>query len=108
MKRTVTLWVLLLLLLRTIAQNNLPPYEIKTDTGSYQNFDRSHWQMLEDSSGKLTIEDVNKLPFANRFHIYDSAKGIDFSIHTYWFRYILKNTMNHDVQNIYFGLYFLC
>ena len=65
----------MLLFTTTFAQNTLPPvYEIKSDTASYVNLERTDWQILEDQKGALTIDDISKPPLSNRFHVYDSAK----------------------------------
>jgi hypothetical protein len=100
MKKKSAIWIVLLFLFtKTPAQNNLPPaYEIKSDTGYSQRLDSLHWQLLEDPTGGLTVQDVSKPPFANSFHLYNSAKSIDYSINTYWFRYVLKNSMSHDLK----------
>ncbi len=83
------------------AQTSLPPaYEITTDTSSSQVLDTSIWQKLEDQKGLWTIEDVSNLPLSEKFHRKGlKADGIDTNdIHTYWHRYILKNTMTHDAR----------
>ncbi|MFI5185326.1 MAG: ATP-binding protein [Chitinophagales bacterium] len=101
MKKEFALWLLWLLsFTKIIAQDNLlTAYEIKRDTGLYQNLDTAHWQMLEDPSGKLTLEEVSKPPLINKFHTDNTqTTGIDYSIHTFWFRYSLKNEMEHDVK----------
>src|SRR5215831_1041245 len=90
-------FILLLFLCITFisaAQNNLPPvFEITTDTVEYLNLNDSNWQMLEDKTGKLTIDQVSQLPVASRFHGNTGiAKGV------YWFRYRLKNAMPQKVE----------
>jgi signal transduction histidine kinase len=81
-----------------IAQNNLPPaFEIKTDTALYTILPNQYWQILADKNGKFSFDDVRKLPVANSFQYYTSKSNQpDYSIHSYWFRYTLKNTMDHD------------
>ena len=100
MKKTILIWLSFLLsIAATIAQNNLPPvFEITTDTALFNPLPNEYWQMLEDKD-KLSLEDVTKLPIANRFH-FDTTKDnkFNFSIHTYWFRYRLKNVMNRDAE----------
>jgi len=101
MKKIFALSLLWLLsFTKIIAQNNLlPVYEIKTDTGLYQILDSAHWQMLEDRTGELTLEDVSKVSLADKFHADNTrTNGIDYSINTFWFRYSLKNSMGHDVK----------
>src|SRR4051812_23362932 len=82
----------------SIAQNNLPPvYEIKTDTVEYLHLKDSDWQMLEDKTGKFTINQVSQPPLTNKFHANTvPTKGFDFSINAYWFRYRIKNIMTHN------------
>ena len=74
----------------------LPVYEIKTDTLNWDAIDKSYYQLLEDKEGKLTIEQLTQLPLINNFH--DSIKDIDNKVNTYWFRYSLKNTMDHKAS----------
>ena len=82
------------------AQNNLPPvYEIKLDTAFEQDLDSSYWQVLEDKTGTLKIEEVSNQPFAGKFQGSTSKiKSIDTTIHTYWFRYILKNVTGKEIN----------
>src|SRR5664279_2588912 len=80
----------------TIAQNNFPAvYAIKTDTASYTPLPDSCWQILEDKDGHLGFDEVSHAPVAEQFHDYTAkSPKPDRSIHGYWFRYVLKNTMN--------------
>ena len=89
--------LLLFVFINTIGQNNLPAvYEITTDTTLHTTLPDRFWQMLEDKEGKLSFEEVSKSPIAEKFH-YNAAISpqYDRSIHGYWFRYVLKNTMDH-------------
>jgi signal transduction histidine kinase len=100
MKKISTIFYFLLLFIKTIAQSNLPPaYEIKTDTILYNKLPNSCWQILEDTNGKFNFAEVSNPPVAKEFH-YQTADKIkfDYAIHGYWFRYVLKNTMNHDAK----------
>ena len=55
--------------------------------------------MLEDKDGKLSFEQVSTPPINNSFHYYTSKTNkSDYSVHGYWFRYALKNTMDHDAK----------
>jgi two-component system NtrC family sensor kinase len=93
------LFLSFLLFINTIAQNNLPPvYEIKSDSASIKIPD-SCWQMLEDSDGKWTINQVSQSPLDKKFH---SNVGINSPINTYWVRYRIKNNMGHEAK-ISFG-----
>lgn len=82
------------------AQNNLPPvYEIKTDTAFKQDLDNTYWQLLEDKKGKWTIEQVSTPPLSDLFRDSSSKlKATNTPVHTYWFRYRLKNIMNRETK----------
>jgi len=84
-------------------QNLLPPvYEINADTASDIRLDDSCWQMLEDPEGKWTIDEVNHPPIADKFHAnttkVDGILEVDYSIHTFWLRYRLRNNMMHPTR----------
>src|SRR5262249_9920900 len=101
MKKTCLMLIsFLFLLMKAGAQNNLPPvYEITTDTAIRVVLDKSYCQMLEDRGDKLTIDEVSKSPIADRFHLNTTkTTGIDYSVNTFWFRYRLKNGMNHEAR----------
>lgn len=91
---------LLFLSTNSFAQTNLPhAYEIKTDTAVNITLDEAYWQMLEDTKGKLTIDQVSQLPLAERFHPNNTnKKGIDHSTKVYWVRYRFKNSMRHEAR----------
>ncbi len=82
------------------AQTSLPPvYEIKTDTATEQELDISHYQMLEDRDGKWTIDEVAKLPLANKFHKRGAIiNDADTIVKTYWFRYRIKNIGSKETK----------
>ncbi|HYJ63026.1 MAG TPA: 7TM-DISM domain-containing protein, partial [Parafilimonas sp.] len=82
------------------AQSDLPPvYEIKTDTALFQTLDNSYYQLLEDSTNKLTIQQVMQKPVEDKFrYSKSSTNAFDFRIHTYWFRYTLKNMLARDAK----------
>ena len=84
MKKIFFLWLFLLLaLIKTIAQNNLPPvYEIKSDTAYEQDLDSAYWQVLEDKAGTLKIDEVSNQPLAGKFQNIDyKIKSFDTTIH---------------------------
>src|SRR6185437_8161184 len=96
-------WVSVFLLWNSFvlkAQTNLPPvYEIKSDTSASVDINDKYWQLLEDPSGKLTINQVSSAAFDARFHVNATrAKGYDYHIDTYWLRYRFKNTLNRPVK----------
>ena len=86
--------------LKVNGQNNLPPvYEIKSDTALYTNIDDKYWQLLEDPSGKLTIDQVSGSAYDAKFHINNTKqKGYNYDVTTYWLRYRFKNITNHPIK----------
>lgn len=86
--------------LKVNGQNNLPPvFEIKTDTALEQTIDDKYWQILEDPSGKLTIDQVSSAAYSSKFHINTAkTKGYNYDVTTYWLRYRFKNTTNHPIK----------
>jgi two-component system NtrC family sensor kinase len=94
MKKILSFLLTFLPVLNLIAQNNLPPvFEIKTDTIEYLLLNDSNWQMLEDRTGKLTINQVIHSPIADQFHAFNK---VDYSTNVDWFRYRFKNVMSHE------------
>jgi two-component system, NtrC family, sensor kinase len=81
------------------AQSHLPAvYIINNDTAVNFLIDVSYTQLLEDTSGNLTIQQISQQPLSNRFHENETAiKGIDYTIHTYWLRFRIQNSLNRDV-----------
>ncbi|HEY0751600.1 MAG TPA: hypothetical protein VGD26_10610, partial [Chitinophagaceae bacterium] len=62
--------LLLLLVISNFAyaqKDSIPLYIINADTIVYK-VDDTYWQMLVDTSGKLTIDDVRKPQVAAKFH----------------------------------------
>jgi two-component system, NtrC family, sensor kinase len=101
MKKVLLIWLLSVIsFANTIAQNNLPPaYEINTDTAVNVTLDKAYWQMLEDPEDKWTIDQVSRLPIADKFHAnINNPKGVDYSINTFWLRYRFKNNMRHEAR----------
>jgi len=82
------------------AQSKLPPiYEIKADTSAYMEVPDKNWQILEDPTNKLTIDQVSSPAFDSKFHTNTTrTKGYDYKITNYWVRYTFKNTLNHSVK----------
>ena len=76
------------------AQTDLPPVlEIKTDTIDFH-IPSNKVQTLEDNSGKLTFEQVSQAPLIDSFHL-NKTRTYNFSAYAFWFRFRLKNTMDH-------------
>ncbi|MEO8821814.1 MAG: 7TM diverse intracellular signaling domain-containing protein, partial [Ginsengibacter sp.] len=99
--------VCLFFITKIVAQNNLPAgeaglptvYEISSDTAYQQELSHTYYQVLDDKAGNWTIEQVNKPPLSNQFRDRNfKPQGVDTSVSTYWFRYILKNTTGHDIS----------
>ena len=104
MKKTFSLWLLSMLsVTRIFGQDNLPPvFEINADTTSDIRLDDSYWQMLEDREGKWTIDEVSRPPIADKFHANTTKVNgileVDYSIHTFWLRYRLRNNMTYPAR----------
>jgi signal transduction histidine kinase len=98
MKRFFGLLMFLCSSVIAIAQNNLPPvFEIRSDTALVDTLPNKYWQMLEDKNGSLAFEQVSKSSLTNKFH-YDTSKKINYDVPFYWFRFSLKNTMDHKIE----------
>ena len=82
------------------AQTGWPPvYEIKIDTAYNLDIDDKYCQLLEDPSGKLTIDQVSSPSFTSKFHANTTrTRGYDYNINTYWLRYRFKNTTPYPVK----------
>ncbi|MBD0278565.1 MAG: hypothetical protein ICV81_11475, partial [Flavisolibacter sp.] len=103
MKGLSLLWFIFLLYTAdALSQKNLPPvFEIDTDTAVYQ-LEDSFWQMLEDKTGNLTIDQVSTSPISDSFHINTTKqRGINYAIHTFWFRLRLKNNMIREANIVF-------
>src|SRR4249919_829086 len=99
MKKFFLLFSWLFVFAHAYAQNNLPPvYEITTDT-AITIIPEKFWQILEDKKGDLSFEQVSRSPVSDHFH-YNTVNNLHFdhSIHSYWLRFILKNTTDHTVK----------
>jgi two-component system, NtrC family, sensor kinase len=104
-KRIILLLPLSILIICAGGQTNLPPvYEIRSDTAIETEIPHGYWKMLEDKEGKLTLQQVIQSPVAEKFHFnQQQVNKFNFGIHTYWFCYRLKNSMDHDAD-IGFGI----
>jgi two-component system, NtrC family, sensor kinase len=94
---------LLLITTGLIAQTEqLPVYLIKTDT-AVKNIPNDYWQLLDDSTGKLGINDVIKPPVSNEFRtVTPDRKGFGYSgVKNYWQRVSLKNETGRDQKLIF-------
>jgi len=101
MKKFYLLIILFVVIANNLkAQDNLPPaFEITVDTAVHQVIPDKYWQLLEDPSGTLTINQVASARYASKFHTNTTrTKGYNYDITTYWLRYRLKNTLNHPVK----------
>ena len=78
------------------SQQVLPvEYEIKTDTPVKQNLSVINIQILADKKGKWTIDQISAPPLSDKFQsITGNIPLQDSDIHTYWYRFKLKNSMN--------------
>ncbi len=78
-------------------------YLITADTAINIALKPNYWRILGDKEGRLSFEQVNSAAFHDRFYQYDSAKAIDYSIHTIWYKYHLKNNLSHTVSLCVYG-----
>jgi len=84
---------------RAFPQNlSSPVYEIKTENVTIIIPD-SCWQMLEDSDGKWTIDQVSQSPLGEKFH--SRTEVASSAINTYWIRFRLKNDLAHEAKIIF-------
>jgi len=73
-------------------------YFIDNDTSIFYELDYKYWQILEDRSNEFTIDQVSESAFKNKFHSISNVKnGIDYSIHTFWIQYRLKNITTQNI-----------
>src|SRR6185312_6833005 len=78
-------------------QQGMPPvYEIRDDTSAIVDLPAIHWQTLEDKIGNFTIGQVQGSSLSQKFR-YPAKTELDLSIPTYWYRYTLKNALDHVV-----------
>jgi signal transduction histidine kinase len=82
------------------AQGNQPQaFQITADTATSENISDKYWQLLEDPSGKLTINQVSSPAFNLKFHGNTTlTKGYNYNITNYWLRYRLKNMLSYPVK----------
>ena len=94
MRKILLLFLLIQVISSHLLSQNLFPnaYEFKSDTAAWNVIPHEYWQILEDKTGKLTINEVSKDPFQKQFH--DSTEHIDSTAYVYWLRYKIKNATN--------------
>jgi two-component system, NtrC family, sensor kinase len=99
-KQFILVILLFIFIIEANGQSNLPPaYDIVNDTALHTEIPAGFWKMLEDKEGKLTFQQVIQSPVTDEFHFNQSKSNqFDYTTHTYWFCYRLRNTMNHDVE----------
>jgi signal transduction histidine kinase len=98
-KILVVLALQLVLLFGADGKDELPPvFEITTDTIWNGVLPHNYWQMLADSGGHLSLNEITN---SDRFQ--DPQRiNIDRRVAAWWFRFTVKNAMNKIVQ---FGFY---
>jgi len=102
-KKAFLVLYLLLYSFISCAQNDLPPvYEINADS-SVGKIPDANWQMLVDTNGNWTVDDVQSPAWTSKFHANNTeATGIGFAgIHTYWQRLYLKNNTGKELKLIF-------
>jgi two-component system NtrC family sensor kinase len=81
-----------------INQSEKDTYVVSADTATTTIMLKpNYWRILGDKAGKLTIMQVASPGYRDQFHLYDSA-ALDYSVHTIWFKYHLKNNLQHNVS----------
>ncbi len=82
------------------AQSHLPEvYEVKVDTSLTQKLNWPYAQLLEDTTGKLTIDDVSAMPLSGKFHQNNTDKtGLNKRVKFYWQRFDLRNVTDRSVR----------
>ena len=90
--------------LTSSAQSDQPTvYALTSDTASSYTIESSLTQLLEDPKNQWTIDEVCQQPLTNNFHTNETKeKGINYRIHTYWLRFIIRNDLDHAVT-LYFN-----
>jgi len=105
---TIKNYILLYFLVSTtlsLGQISFAPTHIITTDTTYTKIPDANWQMLEDTSEKWTISDVQSPSISSKFHRNTTQKtGIGFSgITTYWQRLKLKNSSAKELKLIFFN-----
>ncbi len=97
MKKVLTL-LLLFLVIKASSQSGFPPaYQIRTDTILNVDLPNTYWQVLEDKTGQLNLNQVQRQPADDSFH-FAKTTLLNPDIHTFWYRYTLKNAMDHQAR----------
>ncbi len=99
-KQLIPFISLFLFLIKAYGQSNLPPaFDITNDTALRTEIPPGYYKMLEDTGGKLAIQQVILSPVADEFH-FDQSKVHQFGyrINAHWFCYRLRNAMSHDAE----------
>ncbi|MBS1573663.1 MAG: histidine kinase [Bacteroidetes bacterium] len=78
---------------------SFPVYEITSDTAALINLPKTYWQIAEDKNSKETFVSISSAAQNKNFHSDSSnIKGIDYSVHTFWVRYTLKNGLGKELS----------
>lgn len=87
-----------LIMAKVSAQQTVPVYEIKADTASSAVIPNEYLQRLDDTSGRLTINDVNTTSIDSRFFQVTGKEAITKAVNSYWLRFNIKNTLARPVK----------
>jgi len=81
------------------AQPGMPEiFPVEKNLPTTFTLDNKYWQILDDKNDNYSIQQFSDSTLRMAFRSPSASKiGIDYSINTYWIRYILKNTSNEDV-----------
>ena len=77
-------------------QTLAPPFEVRSDTALSVDLPGKYWQRLEDRTGTLTYPAIQLPAERQKFH-FAKSPDLDLSVKTYWYRYAIKNAMDHTV-----------
>lgn len=100
MKRVFTILLILLGISSLHAQTKpLPVYVLINDTSQFQEIDSHFWQVLDDASGNLTIQDVLHEPFSQRFYAVQPEDSKDSGrASAHWISFRIKNGMSRPAD----------
>ena len=97
-KRSLFTLICLFFIVIAYGQQGMPPaYAIRDDTSAVVDLPKTYWQILEDRSANFTIAQTCGQSLSQKFH-YPAKTRLDLSIPAYWYRYVLKNALDHDIH----------
>ncbi len=101
MKKLLIAFLLFIYILpEALSQSSMPPaFEINSDSSTSVALTENYWQVMEDRQSNWSIERLNYPDGDNNFQTdYSGMNGIDYSVHTFWIRFSLKNKLNRSLS----------